>query len=727
MYITNSIYSPIKNNATINHSRPIKKCNLEHVISKGSVGNVPFAKIPNYHSINFTGNITPQAKKACNAIINGTSLSCAGVSAALGEGAATGADTAIVRGLQGIMMLGLQKVLKVPPGPSALYTAKEMFSGAVIGTEGVKFVTAVTGIGAHAISAGSGASVASGGSTHAGITKAVRGINATLSAAITKKMGHGYIKRVKQDRMNWKDQGKEAGTVLAGHVLWGEDFGNIFKPEAAGTLADVHDPKLIQEALNNIPKETKSLYGHFLGAINDLNLQRTGGMFAIDFGQKIIFKMKKNKLSKLEAKNDFKESLKKSLVSTAIYDMFDFAMDSSITKEAQKTLEEMNSNMHEYPEVHNTLKEIENKFIHKTNLESLDTEEFTSQFKNKSFVLELSLMGEDAAKELSDAWKFRNILKMKKQQEKDLKLYRQEIEKEANLNNKEFLINKDLLRIEAENDAKDLHRDLSDTVKDLKISNAIAEVKNKKGFEKISGYEKEKEFIKEKLINPIKEGSDISRAILLYGPTGNGKTTLVKAIAEQANFHYDKVKMTGFNKGKVVENLIDAAKSSQERFNQDGKRTIILLDEFDALGANDSDDINKATVNILKDYSEKFKCVFVMTTNNPLKIKKNILDEDVIPLRLPMGAPTQNDKVDILKHYFKSDNFNYPKISEVMSKKQVEGKYSAAQIEKIWEDSLKFEEIEEADIVGLIKSEEPEISNRSLEKFRREKEELGDV
>ena len=63
----------------------------------------------------------------------------------------------------GHMFLKMQDYLQVPFWAAAEYNAKEMFSAAVIGTEGAKILVDVGGWVSHAASVATGASLASGG------------------------------------------------------------------------------------------------------------------------------------------------------------------------------------------------------------------------------------------------------------------------------------------------------------------------------------------------------------------------------------------------------------------------------------------------------------------------------------------------------------------------------------------------------------------------------------
>lgn len=140
----------------------------------------------------------------------------------------------------------------------------------------------------------------------------------------------------------------------------------------------------------------------------------------------------------------------------------------------------------------------------------------------------------------------------------------------------------------------------------LDIINRRKELLDKKGFSQIAGYIDERNKLQENfldLIDDEKAGKyltqSIPNAILFYGPTGCGKTTFVKALAEEADCKFITIQCRGSQKEKEqqlhntlmgytdtddfdeeieVPGLLDKA---QKNFLKTGKRTIILIDEFD--------------------------------------------------------------------------------------------------------------------------------------------------
>ena len=115
---------------------------------------------------------------------------------------------------------------------------------------------------------------------------------------------------------------------------------------------------------------------------------------------------------------------------------------------------------------------------------------------------------------------------------------------------------------------------------------------NDKGFDRIAGYDREKEILKKYFISQIeneKRGQKaiVPNAVLFFGPIGNGKTSFAKAFANSANCNFVEAKSsrTARSKGdrekSFYDNLLSNANIAQQNFLDTGKRTIILVDEID--------------------------------------------------------------------------------------------------------------------------------------------------
>ncbi|MBT6505374.1 AAA family ATPase, partial [Candidatus Woesearchaeota archaeon] len=89
------------------------------------------------------------------------------------------------------------------------------------------------------------------------------------------------------------------------------------------------------------------------------------------------------------------------------------------------------------------------------------------------------------------------------------------------------------------------------------------------------------DLIVEKLKDYIKNFSvHKGKAILLYGPTGSGKTSIVHALANHFNNELFEINSSDIRNKEKIEELVGAAATQMSLF---GTKKIILLDEVDNL------------------------------------------------------------------------------------------------------------------------------------------------
>lgn len=211
----------------------------------------------------------------------------------------------------------------------------------------------------------------------------------------------------------------------------------------------------------------------------------------------------------------------------------------------------------------------------------------------------------------------------------------------------------------------------------LDIINRRKELLDKKGFSQIAGYINEKNKLQENfldLIDDEKAGKyltkSIPNAILFYGPTGCGKTTFVKALAEEADCNFEIVQCRGPQKGKEqqlydiligytdsddhgneieISGLLDKA---QNEFLKTGNRTIILIDEFDRFFGKDvSNKFIRTMKGILETCSEDNHVTFFLTTNKPQKIPYELRNAHRIEPSYPIDPPNKTNTVAVIEHY----------------------------------------------------------------------------
>ena len=206
----------------------------------------------------------------------------------------------------------------------------------------------------------------------------------------------------------------------------------------------------------------------------------------------------------------------------------------------------------------------------------------------------------------------------------------------------------------------------------LDIIKRRKELLDKKGFSKIAGYLDEKSKIQTEFLDKLDDeksgkylATPIPNAILFYGPTGCGKTTFVKALAEEADCNLETIQCRGTQKAKeqqiydtlmgYEDNEIEVPgllEKAQEEFLKTGKRTIILIDEFDRFFGKDvSNKFISEMKGILESCSEDNHVTFFLTTNKPQKIPYELRNSHRIAPSYPLDPPNKTNAVAVIEHY----------------------------------------------------------------------------
>ena len=670
----------------------------------------PESELPkdNYYEIpqkmlSFAGNMKPEDEKVCKNIVHGFSAACGGVSAAMGEGAAIGADTPILRTAQFIMFSIMAYYLKVPPVPSAEYYLKEMCQGATLGVGGAKLVTSWLGIAGHAAAGATGTSIATGGGADAAISGGVKAVNGSLSALITEKMGRGYIRRVKENRMTFKDQTLELGSYfLARGVLAHENpLSQLYKVD----FKDASNPELIKDAILKMPDGYQKATSGLLKILAKSSLS-VGELFVGNFGLTLLATREKDpkKLKKVAG-----EIFRNSLIQTVSYELANTAVKSEVSKEATETILDMQKNLEKYPEVYRIIINKEHEFFENINIDALKYDEFTNQFTNKVFVNNLSRFCREMIREIQYTW-------VNRKRDANSKNITDALDKADEASQREKEIDNSI----TDEEAKEAQEAIDEMKKIFTIQTEYLSAKDNFGYGRIGGYDDIKSALTEILISPLslKDTSiatPIPNAILFYGPTGVGKTELAKAVAEQG-----KCKLVPFDD---VESVDELKTWLNDKFNEAKNATrhyIIQIDEFDDFCEDDE------TAKIFEEYINKAQdnnVTFILTTNNPLDINDKILQETI---NIPVGSAGKKDILGVLKHY--TDDFSeqdYIELAQEIQEHSEVGAYSNTQIKNICllaktGDGSNAKE----KMLELIKSKKPEIRQENIDKFNLEKEQI---
>ena len=169
-----------------------------------------------------------------------------------------------------------------------------------------------------------------------------------------------------------------------------------------------------------------------------------------------------------------------------------------------------------------------------------------------------------------------------------------------------------------------------------------------------------------------KLGTKIPSGILMEGPTGNGKTLLAKAIANNfnANFYYISGSsfiqtFVGLGTKKVKDLFIEARKN---------RPAIIFIDEIDTIGKTRSDrsNVNEERENTLNsllvemDGFESNKGILIIGATNRVEVlDKALLRPGRFDRIVKFTLPNKDERKDILNYYLENkpmdDNFKLNK------------------------------------------------------------------
>ncbi len=254
-----------------------------------------------------------------------------------------------------------------------------------------------------------------------------------------------------------------------------------------------------------------------------------------------------------------------------------------------------------------------------------------------------------------------------------------------------------------------------------------SDLDNIKGLGRLAGYTPEKKILIDQVCVPIaneKHGKavNIPAGVLLYGPMGTGKTIFPEALAGQADCHYEPVSIADTPE-QIFDKIEEEAANAKKRFEQEGKRTIIHIDEIEVIARHPD------MANNLKDFmetsSEESHCTIFGTTNYPDRIDEAFLGHGKL-LKIPIPPADKESAAAILKHFAETagttGEVKYDEIAEHIVKHQPEEAFCNARIEgTVKEVAMAVtklgKKICHTDLLEAFKAAEPDISKKALELF----------
>ncbi|KAL4427400.1 hypothetical protein ABPG74_009672 [Tetrahymena malaccensis] len=278
------------------------------------------------------------------------------------------------------------------------------------------------------------------------------------------------------------------------------------------------------------------------------------------------------------------------------------------------------------------------------------------------------------------------------------------------------------------------------------INLTMLEKKNTVKFEDIAGLKEVKEALYESIIYPnlrpdIFQGIRAPpRGILLFGPPGNGKTLIAKAVATESNATFYNISASNLmskNLGegeKLVKALFQCAYVNQP--------SIIFIDEIDSILKARCENEHEASRRLKTEFliqfdgansSDQDRVIVIGATNRPQEIDSAALRR--FTKRILIDVPDENTRLHLIKYYTKEavTSLNEKQMKELV--KKIDG-YSCSDIKALVKeacmlplrklkknellsvDSTKIKPVSIDDFTEAIKKVPPSLQKKELLYFK---------
>lgn len=272
------------------------------------------------------------------------------------------------------------------------------------------------------------------------------------------------------------------------------------------------------------------------------------------------------------------------------------------------------------------------------------------------------------------------------------------------------------------------------------------------GLGTTAGYAEDKAALNEVFLSPFRKSFDpdnyvneqIPNGILLYGLSGNGKTTLAKGMIDELmndpntdTVFYD---LSDVSRKDLQKELSKIKEKSEVEFKETGRRTIILMDEFDGIAPNpgkitqilkgeEAENVSNAYLkNFMNDCSD-YGITIIATTNYPQNIESPfIINNKRFEVKTVIEPPNANDMYQILEYYLDGvtdGEINYQEAVNLLvrNSRNKEAKYSCSAIKSIADKAKAFAKkekrlVNQDDILRFADKSKPDLSKKYMEQFK---------
>ncbi len=269
-------------------------------------------------------------------------------------------------------------------------------------------------------------------------------------------------------------------------------------------------------------------------------------------------------------------------------------------------------------------------------------------------------------------------------------------------------------------------------------------------FDDIAGYDDVKKEMMRSIIGPIEEkgvsrkyGIKPVKGVLLFGPPGNGKTMMMRALANEIHFGFYRIAapnlisaFSGESEKKLAEVFTVAKKNSP---------CILFIDEIDAIGTTRDmgDEVHKHVLTQLLEELDGFqkldRVIVVGATNKPNLLDPALLRSGRFDRSIYVPLPDKSTRMKIFKMYL--SKLPVTKDIDIEKLADLSERFSAADIRNLCEatsQTVAREAVEKhtllkvtnADIVRAIKSTKPSTRLVQIDeytKFKNDFERLHNV